>query len=78
LNSFPKSQTASLNPLWEPRRCIIDGAERLIRTLYTAPEENSQSVVIKHHFNQVKTYTLPKHQGYDGGTTGLNVNAGSC
>lgn len=40
-----------------------------LETLNTAPEQNSQSIVIKHHLNQVKTYQLDmllKHPGYDG------------
>lgn len=40
-----------------------------LETLNTAPEQNSQSTVIKHHLNQVKTYQLDmllKHPGYDG------------
>lgn len=40
-----------------------------LETLNTAPEQNSQSTVIKHHLNQVKTYQsdmLLKHPGYDG------------
>ena len=60
-----------------------------LETLNTAPEQNSQSTVIKHHLNQVKTYQLDmllKHPGYDGdgdggggerrdGVTGLNISA---
>lgn len=40
-----------------------------LETLNTAPEQNNQSIVIKHHLNQVKTYQLDmllKHPGYDG------------
>lgn len=40
-----------------------------LETLNTAPEQISQSTVIKHHLNQVKTYPLDmllKHPGYDG------------
>lgn len=40
-----------------------------LETLNTAPEQNSQSIVIKHHLNQVKTYQLDmlfKHPGYEG------------
>lgn len=39
-----------------------------LETLNSAPEQNSQSIVIKHHLNQVKTYQLDmllKHPGYD-------------
>lgn len=50
-----------------------------LETLNTAPEQNSESIVIKHHLNQVKTYQLDmllKHPGYD--EFGAGLGGGNC